>query len=109
MIKELSQTHERDLQCPRCGSLYLHHRKVVVYCRRREDSDAGITVAIDTGCEYVDEAETGKVNILPNAERGNPSNRRDGVRIALQCEECGDEHWMTVAQHKGNTILRWPK
>jgi hypothetical protein len=41
------------------------------------------------------------------AERGNPSSRRNGVVIRFWCEDCDVISELTLEQHKGNTLLRW--
>ncbi len=35
----------------------------------------------------------------------NPSKRRDGVAIGFTCEQCPAVFWVTLAQHKGATLL----
>lgn len=44
---------------------------------------------------------------LPNALSGNPSARRDGLRVHFWCEFCGDGLTLNIAQHKGVTLLDW--
>jgi hypothetical protein len=37
----------------------------------------------------------------------NPSERRQGLAIAFSCEDCDAKLELTIAQHKGNTIVEW--
>jgi hypothetical protein len=36
---------------------------------------------------------------------GNPSSRRDGIRIGLLCEMCNVITHVEIAQHKGHTSV----
>lgn len=80
------------LLCPNCGFGYLHHEKVDVY-ERGEDATDGLHVAI-----------RGSAKVDRNM-KGNPSSRRDGLRIHFSCEGCSVVSFMTIAQHKGQTYL----
>jgi hypothetical protein len=46
-------------------------------------------------------------HLLPSNQVANPSGRRHGLAIAFDCEGCGDEIELTLAQHKGVTALTW--
>jgi hypothetical protein len=85
-----------ELQCPKCGSLYLHHSRIDVFNRDEEDSTEGLHVRINT-----DDTMTIDRDIA-----GTPSGRRDGVSIRLWCEECDGISVFSLAQHKGQTLLR---
>jgi len=37
----------------------------------------------------------------------NPSKRRDGIRIAFECEACGPVQPLVIYQHKGETFVEW--
>ena len=95
-----------SLVCPTCRDVFLHQGKVEVF-QRREDSESGIRAVIDNE----------KILSLSTTEQdGNPSGRRDGIRIWFSCEMCDyDREPMTydskrslsVFQHKGTTYLEW--
>jgi hypothetical protein len=88
-----------DLECPNCGSLYLHHGTVTNYIRE-EDEDV-VMVVQSCGAE-------GVLYLLePNHETANPSARRDGVIIEFSCEECEAISELCIAQHKGCTEIGW--
>jgi hypothetical protein len=38
---------------------------------------------------------------------GNPSARRGAVVIEFSCEGCGHHSLLEMAQHKGQTLVRW--
>lgn len=83
------------LHCPQCQHNYLHHKHICVYERKKEDSPAteitidGLTVQIDPSSDY------------------NPSARRNGIAIAFGCENCDFYEYLTIAQHKGQTFIKW--
>lgn len=87
---------QTPLECPAChrGQGALHHATVEAYFRRMEDSEDGTAVLV---------SPTG-------AARGNmarnPSDRRDGIRIGFRCE-CGAHPTLSIAQHKGATLVCW--
>lgn len=83
------------LMCPSCGCSNLHHYRVEVYARRLEDSATGMRAEIST---------RGSVTVNTSMA-GNPSARRDGVRIHLHCEQCPALVELTIVQHKGTTYL----
>lgn len=89
------------LRCPRCGDVRtdcLHHEDVQVFDRGEDDTITDVVAQVD-GRLFV-----GKV---PSEWVPNPSSRRTGLRVSFRCEECGDGLWLTIAQHKGSTFLRW--
>lgn len=88
---------ESVLQCPACGGGSLHHSKVEVY-ERNEDAIEGLRVVVDEG--------TAKIDKKAGHEYGNPSRRRDGVRIHFYCETCDDKSFLDIYQHKGTTFMR---
>lgn len=85
------------LECPCCGSSYLHHAAVHVFSRLEEDSPRGLHATITEGAAIHTDTNL----------RHNPSRRRDGLRIEFWCEECDAKPWLDVAQHKGVTQLCW--
>jgi DNA-directed RNA polymerase subunit M/transcription elongation factor TFIIS len=89
---------EHVLACPSCGNSYLHHGCIVVY-RRSEDAPRVLCTVINDGIA--------KLEWLENNRSDNPSPRRDGLTIEFSCENCGRENELTIAQHKGETLVRW--
>ena len=104
----LTLPHQRDgfgasdaLGCPDCGQPYMHHGRVEVFTRGEDAGHVTMTV-IEDGRPQVAR--------VPNASSGNPSLRRDGVRIFLTCERCsgsGADKVLCIEQHKGCTFLSW--
>ncbi len=86
---------EQVLCCPKCKGSFLHHEDVTVYVRPKEDGP------------------TERVHVFPGGTterwdgRGNPSERRGGVGIFFSCETCPHLLQLTLAQHKGETFIRW--
>ena len=79
-----------------CGCEYLHHTRVDVFERSREDSKDGAHVSVE-----------GYARVRINDDMaGNPSARRDGIVIDLWCEQCQQKTAIQIAQHKGETLLR---
>jgi hypothetical protein len=98
---ELSPDHyggEQVLVCPRCGGGYLHHRGVISYDRNEDDKQT-IETLVENG--------TTSVSVVPSTASRNPSSRRDGIAIQFECEGCGDSFELTIAQHKGVTLVAW--
>jgi hypothetical protein len=94
---------EGVLCCPRCLELdrdrgNLHAVQIIAYDR---GEDAALTKVTTV---YNGIAGTA---LLPSAIAGNPSSRRDGVVIEFACEQCGDGPSLTIAQHKGDTLIAW--
>ncbi len=86
------------LQCPFCGSEYLHHMKITTF-DRGEDGETAVRTEI-VGSQV-------SVNPLDEG-RDNPSSRRDGMKIDFWCEGCGSAPIaLTIAQHKGMTEIGW--
>jgi hypothetical protein len=90
------------LRCPKCGGSNMHHGDVVVYTREEDDATTLVTrVSAEWG--------TAETQILPSDTAANPSPRRHGVRIEFECEECGHAHHLSLAQHKGETLVAWER
>ncbi len=81
------------LHCPCCHNPDTHQFMVAVFARK-EDQQVTIT-AIPTG------GEAPASFVLPP----NPSMRRDGVAVGFTCEHCPAVFWVSLAQHKGATLL----
>ncbi|CAL8972815.1 hypothetical protein RHODGE_RHODGE_01013 [Rhodoplanes serenus] len=86
------------LLCPRCGFHCLHHGRVTIFERQREDSDDLVMTVVD---------RSGTATSVADARSDNPSDRRHGLAIAFECEGCGEGIELTIAQHKGETHLAW--
>jgi hypothetical protein len=84
------------LKCPHCGDTFLHHVRVDVHARPREDGET-VTTSILVRDGYAP-------NALPPPSE-NPSTRRDGVTLCLVCEGCDGYSELQVAQHKGVTLI----
>ena len=74
-----------------------------MFARHGEDAGRGIHATADYYEESVD---------VDTRMDGNPSARRDGIRIRFECELClGDgvegEHVLSIVQHKGNERVKW--
>jgi hypothetical protein len=100
------ESYGRDttiLVCPRCGFNYLHQGCVTVY-DRSEDERTTRVVEVANG--------SATLSNLPSDNAANPSSRRHGLAISFSCEGCGggtsdDIIELTVAQHKGQTVVAW--
>lgn len=108
MVQISDKEFEHTLECPRCGDNYLHHGPVTVYDRHEDAEEVRTTLVAGANISS---------QMKPNAASGNPSYRRDGIVIEFFCENCGDldperglntpPMTLEIAQHKGNTYLRW--
>ena len=88
-----------DLVCPMCGGSNLHQGAVKHYHRRYEDDEVGMLTVV-TGNTVVASSD------LPMRE--SPSIRRDGIRVEMACEGCGDLITdLAIYQHKGTTYITW--
>lgn len=83
------------VKCANCGESQLHHYEVQTYFREDEDCNGTFT--------SVDRQSVVTTNY--DDMRNNPSSRRDGVRILLDCETCEGLTELTIVQHKGQTFL----
>ena len=82
------------LICPGCGDHNLHQFTVEVFNRYREDDPTGFHAMIENHALNLD---------LDMA--GNPSLRRDGLLIYFACEHCPGRVRLSIAQHKGATLV----
>jgi hypothetical protein len=87
-----------DLRCPCCGQGYLHHKSVTAY-DRQEDEEMLTRTKVENGMVAS--------HLVPhNAD--NPSQRRHGLVIEFDCENCrADPIQLRFAQHKGVTHVSW--
>lgn len=97
-IKRLEHMLRRmiaHLKCPRCDDGYLHQGKVTIY-QPEEDS-------LNVRKTTVDGSDV-ESRLVASDGSGNPSQRRHGLTIAFECEVCGGDLELTIAQHKGITF-----
>jgi hypothetical protein len=87
------------LTCPHCGQHDLHHDKVTVFSRIGEDGPVFATIVEGSVGVYRKEG--------PAVDRACPSSRRDGLAISFWCEHCPTLSELTIAQHKGTTMMQW--
>ena len=94
------------LACPNCspneatGDDFLHHFAVTVYRRSEEDAPTEEINIEDAAPCYQREPDA-----WPPPAMGNPSWRRDGIRIWLECELCNGVSCLCIWQHKGHTFI----
>jgi hypothetical protein len=79
--------------CPSCGGSWTHQRRVEAFFRQ-EDAATGTHTRVDRSQTTTD-----------SCLHGNPSRRRDGVRIWIECENCDARFDLTIVQHKGQTFI----
>jgi hypothetical protein len=95
--------------CPLCGGFNLHHMDVIVYNRPEDDDVTKVT--------EVRPLETRSL-LADSKSCGNPSSRRDGLRVTMWCETCESapdadpdadlRHFsLLIYQHKGTTYVEW--
>lgn len=97
-IDEPATLDEDVLLCPRCGQDYLHSGRIFVY-ERSEDAPETTLVLVDGGQI--------SANVVPSKNCENPSARRNGIAIEFWCENCESNSQLAIAQHKGQTYVRW--
>jgi hypothetical protein len=90
--------NSQHLTCPYCRGEYLHHGQVTVYDRREDAPRLTKTEVRD---------RTANITAIDNKDSGNPSERRDGVAVRFWCEHCDTISELTIAQHKGASLLGW--
>jgi hypothetical protein len=86
------------LQCPHCGTEYTHQYCVEIFWRDKEDSDTGCHVVSYNNLEP-------QVTLNSDYMCESPSLRRDGLIIRFVCEACEKHSALTIAQHKGQTLV----
>ncbi|MBA4067973.1 MAG: hypothetical protein C0501_30575 [Isosphaera sp.] len=83
------------LRCPGCGFEYLHQQSVEVF--ERDEDDARGTHVTVTRAGAAADADLS----------GNPSERRQGLKVAFRCEGCWAVSTLALAQHKGHTFVEF--
>lgn len=89
----INKLDDTTMCCPSCGLQYLHHERVEVF-EREEDEVDGLHVTVKADSVSVDRLLT-----------GNPSNRRNGIKIHFRCETCTATPILSISQHKGATYM----
>jgi hypothetical protein len=84
------------VKCPRCDYEFIHQLTVEVF-DHVEDQEHGLYVKVSQG----------EMNVMSELPVGNPSKRRDGLRILFGCESCGQVSSLVIYQHKGLTTCEW--
>jgi hypothetical protein len=87
-----------ERQCPNCKGSYLHQKRVTVYERNEDAKQTTVTEVSRKGTD---------VSTWSSSETGNPSDRRQGLAILFECEDCPAWPELTLAQHKGWTLVSW--
>lgn len=87
---------EEALKCAHCGEAYLHHVRIDIHARPREDGET-VTTSILVRDDFAGDGS-------PPASQ-NPSGRRNGITVCLVCETCHGFSELQVAQHKGATLV----
>ena len=82
------------LECPNCGSSYMHQKKAEIF-QRNEDDRNGLHVSVD-------DKVTTDTNIADN-----PSPRRQGLTLHLSCEGCPTVSKLSIYQHHGSTYMKF--
>jgi|10_taG_2_1085330.scaffolds.fasta_scaffold70374_2 hypothetical protein len=93
-----SSEDEQVLVCPGCGIECLHVHKTFNYSRGEDNEKVQRTTQ--------DSAGNVKIENVENEGSGNPSARRDGLKIQFYCE-AGCMVTLNIAQHKGNMFFKW--
>lgn len=89
---------ESILICPHCGDVFLHQYKTEIFdCD--EDEIEGLHVITDRDADN-------KI-IVKKDLKGNPSPRRDGLKIHFFCEMCSAKSALDIYQHKGQTFVKF--
>lgn len=107
MIRYARTGCEDAIMCPHCSGEFMHHVGVDIY-ERHEDRDSGTHVAV-YGVDTNDrDSHLNKASVVVDTSMdGNPSPRRQGLTIQLWCEGCQSQLELSVAQHKGQTLVNF--
>ena len=84
--------------CPKCKETYTHHGATRLFTRDTEDADTG-NLVVSEGFSTLVKAQAPMGN--------NPSRRRNGIAIDMECEACGPIGRLAIFQHKGQTFIGW--
>jgi len=107
---------EQNLLCPKCGEDFLHQIKTEIF-ERVEDGKWGTHIIAESydraDCPsppeiFYPHRKLGKIEIDNNLD-GNPSPRRQGLKIYFYCELCDEIFILNIYQHKGVTMVEWER
>jgi len=87
---------ENKITCLHCGFDYVRHIIIKTWTRQPDDETAIKTVVDNAG-------EISVTRVNNTAE--NPSSRQHGLSLTFWCEGCDENFELTIAQHKGQTIV----
>lgn len=90
------------VKCPKCSAEYTHHRKVDVYFRDSEDSETGVHSTSIRGEKGMKPTSISSHGLN---QKDNPSGRRNGISIEIECEWCNKKSTFSIFQHKGKTLI----
>ena len=85
-----------EVKCAWCNCEWTHQKEVNIYDRKYEDSDVGV---------HLRYRGIGQEWSMDSNCKGNPSPRRDGLTIRLDCEQCDKPSLLKIYQHKGHTLV----
>jgi len=88
---------EDILVCPNCRNNFLKQYKTEIFDRDEDDVK---------GLHIITEREKELLTIKSDL-KGNPSMRRDGLKIHFKCEMCPVKSVLEIYQHKGQTFIEF--
>lgn len=91
---------DNGLHCPYCKGPYLSQFAYEIFDRKAEDSKDGVKVTFVTGTDT-------SINHNADVHTDNPSIRNQGLVIKFACDSCEEQPELTIAQEKGETIMKW--
>lgn len=105
--------YDNCLTCAHCGNHEIHHISVDVF-HRPEDAGTGHHLSVATAASHKDAVTQGEFMFRHDPEydmrKGvNPSSRRHGVTVRFGCEHCRGLSQLSIAQHKGSSIIKMEK
>ena len=103
MMSNQVKTEENELVCPSCGGTYLHHQFIEVYLT--EEDGSGEKPSMRVSCEQEVKGKYKPFVAVDGDMRNNPSARRGGIVIQFWCEGCNLRSRLSLAQHKGQTLI----
>ena len=98
------------LSCAHCAHQNLHQETIEVF-ERIQDDERGLRVVVKHAADTprtADGRPVGDVTsklIADSILHGNPSPRRQGLRVKCRCEDCGKLTSLVIFQHKGTTYV----
>jgi hypothetical protein len=93
-------TESEALSCKHCGYEYTHFSSVQIF-DRGEDEKKGMNLTF--------EMRHGSEIMINQSMLNNPSPRRQGMSINVECEICGKITSTVFIQHKGQTFSKITK